>query len=71
MDRYRERLDFDSVAWGTHCANCLAMCPYRVFSKDGRVVYEEPAACFEQVEEGVPDMSPMSCQKGAAWGQKL
>lgn len=71
MDRYRERLDFDGVAWGTHCANCLAMCPYRVFTKDGKIVYEEPAGDFAQVEEGVPDMSPMSCQKGAAWSQKL
>ena len=71
MERYRERLRFEKVAWGTHCTNCLAMCPYRVFTKDGKVVYEEPAGGFEQVEEGVPDMSPMSCQKGAAWSAKL
>ncbi len=71
MEHYRDRLDFDRVSWGTHCANCLAMCPYRVFTKDGRVVYEEPAATFGRIEEGVPDMNPMSCQKGAAWSQKL
>jgi DMSO reductase family type II enzyme molybdopterin subunit len=71
MQRYRERLQFDSVAWGTHCANCLAMCPYRVFTKDGLVVYEEPAGSFAQIEDGVPDMNPMSCQKGAAWSQQL
>lgn len=71
MDRYRERLRFDAVAWGTHCANCLAMCPYRVFTKGGRVVHEEPAATFAPVAPGVPDMNPMSCQKGAAWSAKL
>jgi steroid C-25 hydroxylase alpha subunit len=71
MGRYRERLDFEEVGWGTHCANCLAMCPYRVFTKDGIVVYEEPAGTFSQIEEGVPDMNPMSCQKGAAWSQQL
>ena len=71
MERYRERLQFEKVSWGTHCANCLAMCPYRVFTKDGRVVYEEPAATFPTIEKGVPDMNPMSCQKGAAWSQKL
>ncbi len=71
MEHHRERLRFERVAWGTHCANCLAMCPYRVFTKDGLVVYEEPAGSFAQIEAGVPDMNPMSCQKGAAWSQQL
>ncbi len=71
MDRYRGRLAFDAVHWGTHCTNCLAACPYRVFTAGGRVVYEEPAGNLAQVEPGVPDMNPMSCQKGAAFSEKL
>ncbi|GAB4321319.1 MAG: hypothetical protein Kow0010_01620 [Dehalococcoidia bacterium] len=69
--RYRRRWSWDRATFGTHCLNCLATCPYRVFSKDGSVLFEEPAAIFEQVEPGVPDMNPMACQKGSAWSQQL
>jgi DMSO reductase family type II enzyme molybdopterin subunit len=51
--------------------NCLATCPYRVYTRDGEVQFEEPVGNFEQVEAGVPDMNPMSCQKGSAWSQQL
>ena len=39
--------------------------------RDGQVLFEEPAAVFDQVEDGVPDMNPMSCQKGSAWSVQL
>jgi DMSO reductase family type II enzyme molybdopterin subunit len=42
-------------------------CPFRVYSKDGRIVREEQAGIFHPVEPGVPDMNPMGCQKGACW----
>ncbi len=70
-DRYRERWSWDRTTFGTHCLNCLATCPYRVFTRDGQVLFEEPVASFDQVEPGVPDMNPMSCQKGSAWSQQL
>lgn len=70
-ERYRQRWSWDRATFGTHCLNCLATCPYRVYSADGAVLFEEPAAVFGQVEEGVPDMNPMACQKGSAWSQQL
>lgn len=69
--RYRQRWSWDRATFGTHCLNCLATCPYRVFSKNGSVLFEEPAGIFEPVEPGVPDMNPMACQKGSAWSQQL
>ncbi|MBA4180220.1 MAG: hypothetical protein C0506_06475 [Anaerolinea sp.] len=69
--RYRERWTWEKTTFATHCLNCLATCPYRVYSRDGQVLFEEPAAIFEQVEEGVPDMNPMACQKGSAWSIQL
>ncbi|MBT4162067.1 MAG: molybdopterin-dependent oxidoreductase [Gammaproteobacteria bacterium] len=33
--------------------------------------FEEPAAVFDQVNPNVPDMNPMSCQKGSAWSLQL
>ena len=69
--RYRQRWSWDRATFGTHCLNCLATCPYRVYAKDGEILFEEPAAVFKTVEDGVPDMNPMSCQKGSAWSIQL
>lgn len=64
---YRDRFRWDSVTYGTHCANCLSTCSYRVYARDGEVVWEEQSGAFPQTEAGVPDRNPMGCQKGAAW----
>ncbi|KAA0236260.1 MAG: Chlorate reductase subunit alpha [Acidimicrobiales bacterium] len=68
---YAQRWTWESHAWGTHCLNCLGTCPYRVFVRDGAVAFEEPGGTIPQVEEGVPDMNPLGCQKGAAWSRQL
>ncbi len=71
-DRYRERWRWDSVAWGSHCVDCYpSNCPHRVFVRDGKVVREEQAGAFPVIEQGVPDMNPAGCQKGAMWSQML
>ena len=71
-DLYRQRWQWDRVVWGTHCVDCYpGNCPYRVYIKDGLVLHEEQAATYNTIEEGVPDMNPMGCQKGAMWGQML
>jgi len=69
--RYRQRWSWERATFGTHCLNCLATCPYRVYTRNGEILFEEPAAVFNQVEDGVPDMNPMSCQKGSAWSIQL
>ncbi|MFQ5380306.1 MAG: molybdopterin-dependent oxidoreductase [Dehalococcoidia bacterium] len=71
-DLYRDRWQWDSVHWGTHCVDCYpGNCPMRVFVRDGIVWREEQAATFDTIEQGVPDFNPMGCQKGAAWSQML
>src|SRR3989304_1313531 len=71
-DLYRQRWQWDRGAGGTHCVDCSpGNCPYRVYIKDGLVLHEEQAATYNTIEEGVPDMNPMGCQKGAMWGQML
>ncbi|KAA0233388.1 MAG: Dimethylsulfide dehydrogenase subunit alpha [Acidimicrobiales bacterium] len=69
---YRSRLTWDRVAKGSHCVDCFpANCPYTVFVRDGKVIREEITGTLPVVEEGVPDMNPMGCQKGAAWSRQL
>lgn len=67
-DTYRGSLAWDRVARSTHCVDCLpGNCPYYVFVKDGAIVGTEPIGAMDSVENGLPDLNPMGCQKGAAW----
>ena len=70
--RYRERWRWDKAVWATHCVDCYpGACPFRVYVKDGRIVAEEQSGTFPVIENGVPDMNPMGCQKGVAWSRLL
>ena len=72
--RQRRRIseEWDRAHFGTHCVNCVpGDCPIYVLVKDGKVVREEAAGVVDRVEPGVPDMNPLICQKGLAWGLDL
>jgi DMSO reductase family type II enzyme molybdopterin subunit len=70
-ERYRNRWKWDKVTWGCHAVDCYpGGCPWRVYSRDGKIVREEQASIFGTVEDGIPDMNPMGCQKGAVWSQQ-
>jgi DMSO reductase family type II enzyme molybdopterin subunit len=63
---------WDRVGWGTHAMGCYpGNCPYRVYIKDGEVMFEEQAGTFPIIEKGVPDMNPAGCQKGCSWREYL
>src|SRR3990172_8549298 len=67
-DRYRKRWTWDRVTWGSHAVDCYpGGCPWRVYTRDGKIVREEQAGTFPAIEPGIPDMNPMGCQKGACW----
>ncbi len=66
--RYREKWTWDRVTWGSHSVDCYpGGCPWRVYTKGGKIRREEQAGTLVPVEPGIPDMNPMGCQKGAAW----
>ncbi len=67
-DAYRQKWTWDKVTWGSHSVDCYpGGCPWRVYSKDGKILREEQAASLRPIEPGIPDMNPMGCQKGASW----
>jgi len=71
-DAYRKKWTWDRVTWGSHSVDCYpGGCPWRVYSKDGKVLREEQASVFTPIEAGIPDMNPMGCQKGACWSDLL
>lgn len=69
---YRDRWQWDSFAWGTHCVDCYpGNCLYRVYVRDGKVQREETSGTLPVLVPGVPDRNPMGCQKGAGWSRTL
>jgi len=67
-ERYREKWKWDKVTWGTHAVDCYpGGCPFRVYTKDGKIMREEQSGNLRPIEDGIPDMNPMGCQKGACW----
>lgn len=68
-EQYRDRWKWDKVTWGSHAVDCYpGGCPFRVYVKDGKIVREEQGGTLPVIQQGVPDMNPMGCQKGACWG---
>jgi anaerobic selenocysteine-containing dehydrogenase len=66
---YRDRWKWDKVTWGSHSVDCYpGGCPFRVYVKDGKIIREEQGGTLPVIQQGVPDMNPMGCQKGACWG---
>jgi len=70
MTKTDARWAWDRVTWSSHCGNCIANCAYRLYVHNGRVVYEEVSGDIPGFD-GVPDMNPLGCQKGAAWQAQL
>jgi DMSO reductase family type II enzyme molybdopterin subunit len=67
-DRYRDKWKWDKVTWGSHSVDCYpGGCPWRVYVRDGKIVREEQGGALPVIQQGVPDMNPMGCQKGACW----
>jgi len=71
--RYRDRLAFDEVKWGSHCVDCYpGNCSYNVFVRDGAIVREEIRGSVNPgPDSDTPDDLPLGCNKGAAWSMQL
>lgn len=55
---------------GHRIAASIANCTYRLYLRDGKVVHEEQSGNLPAID-GIPDMNPLGCQKGAAWMTQL
>ncbi|HEY5639159.1 MAG TPA: molybdopterin-dependent oxidoreductase, partial [Dehalococcoidia bacterium] len=68
-EHYRDKWKWDKVTWGSHAVDCYpGGCPFRVYVRDGKIVREEQSGSLPVIQQGVPDMNPMGCQKGSCWG---
>ncbi len=69
-DSYRRRWTWDQISWSSHCGNCIANCPYHLYSLDGKAVIDEQSGGIVPME-GIPDMNPLGCQKGSVWQEQI
>jgi len=71
-DLYRKKWTWDKVTWGVHLVDCYpGNCLWRVYTKNGIVWREEQAGKYKPVEDGVPDLNPRGCQKGASYSNVM
>jgi len=68
QDVWRQRWTWDRVVHSSHArANCVSVCSWNIFIKDGIAWREEQNAVYAASEPGVPDFNPRGCQKGACY----
>ncbi|RIK07194.1 MAG: hypothetical protein DCC49_10600 [Acidobacteria bacterium] len=65
-----ELWSWERVYWHTHCSNCLANCPSHLYVKGNDAIFQEPSGDLPEIE-GVPDMNPLGCNKGAVWHTQI
>jgi len=63
-DFYRDEWTWDTVARSTHSQNCTGSCSWNIYVK---VMREEQAADYPDIDPSYPNLNPRGCQKGACY----
>lgn len=63
-DIYRNKWKWDKIVKGSHAINCLSVCSWDLYIKDGIVWREEQACQYSSASPEIPDFNPRGCQKG-------
>ncbi len=69
-DSLRKKWTWDKIVKGTHAVDCMAVCNFDIYLKDGKIIREEQAANYPGVP-GIPDPNPKGCQKGLVEHQQM
>jgi len=64
---YRHRWQYDKVVRTTHGVNCTGSCSWRVYVKDGIIVWEHQAVDYPTNGPGMPEYEPRGCPRGASF----
>ena len=64
---YRGRWQYDKVARSTHGVNCTGSCSWRVYVKDGIIVWEHQATDYPTNGPDMPEYEPRGCSRGATF----
>lgn len=68
---YRDRWAHDKEVRSTHGVNCTGSCSWKVYVKDGVVVWETQETDYPPTPAGVPNHEPRGCPRGASYSWYL
>jgi len=66
-DVYRRRWQHDKIVRSTHGVNCTGSCSWKIYVKDGIIVYETQQTDYPSTGEDFPDYEPRGCPRGASF----
>ncbi len=66
-EMYHRRWEHDKVVRSTHGVNCTGGCSWRVYVKDGLIVWETQALDYPHSGTDTPNYEPRGCNRGATF----
>jgi nitrate reductase / nitrite oxidoreductase, alpha subunit len=66
-DAYRNRWQHDKVVRSTHGVNCTGSCSWKVYVKNGLIVWETQQTDYPRTRADLPNHEPRGCPRGASY----
>src|SRR6195952_4442956 len=66
-DGYRSRWQHDKIVRSTHGVNCTGSCSWKVYVKNGLIVWETQHTDYPRTRADLPDHEPRGCPRGASY----
>ncbi len=68
---YRRRWQHDKVVRSTHGVNCTGSCSWKVYVKDGIIVWETQEVDYPSNGPDLPEYEPRGCPRGATYSSYI
>lgn len=69
--QYGERWQHDKVVRSTHGVNCTGSCSWKIYVKNGLVIWETQQTDYPRTRPDLPDHEPRGCARGASYSWYL
>ena len=66
-DSYRQRWQHDKVVRSTHGVNCTGSCSWKIYVKNGLIVWETQQTDYPRTRADLPNHEPRGCPRGASY----
>ncbi|WP_438392168.1 nitrate reductase subunit alpha [Caballeronia sp. DA-9] len=66
-DGYRNRWQHDKIVRSTHGVNCTGSCSWKVYVKNGLIVWETQQTDYPRTRADLPNHEPRGCPRGASY----
>jgi nitrate reductase alpha subunit len=68
---YGQRWQHDKVVRSTHGVNCTGSCSWKIYVKNGLVIWETQQVNYPRTRPDMPDHEPRGCARGASYSWYL